>query len=140
MNNVAPAVASIIVVILVTLFLVIAEFRKPSSVLKNKPKKLFTFKVKISPDEAIKEICAFGKAYKYSVAEILPDQSRIVLGDESSLFSYGFFYPVYLTPQQDGELLFEVGIASKAIQIGPVVWQRHQKFHDKLKEFLLKPS
>ena len=138
MNNIVPVIWGITAIILVTVFYVVAEFRKPSAVFKNKPKKLLSFQMKINRSEAIQLMAEFAKTWKYTIAELLPDNTRIILGESAGFFSYGFFYAVYFTMLENGELLLEIGIGSKAIQIGPVVWSHQRKFQERLQEFLMK--
>ena len=50
----------------------------------------------------------------------------LVLSSPVTLFSWGFFYPVYITPIGPHSRI-TVGCSSKLIQIGPVVTNAHNK-------------
>lgn len=54
-----------------------------------------------------------------------PQLKMIVLASRVTFFSWGFLYPVVIQPEGSGSRI-QVGIASKFIQIGPVVGKWHR--------------
>jgi hypothetical protein len=53
-----------------------------------------------------------------------PARGVVVLATGTTIFSWGFFYPVFVTPSGTGSTI-EVGIKSRAVQWGPVVTNNH---------------
>lgn len=54
-----------------------------------------------------------------------PARGVVVLATGTTIFSWGFFYPVFVTPRGAGSTI-EVGIKSRAVQWGPVVTNNHK--------------
>ena len=72
----------------------------------------------------------------YTVDEIAPDNSFVLLSDGASATSWGFYYPIYLSPEGSHQTQVEVGIQSKVIQMGPVVTKHHRCCVDMVKKIL----
>lgn len=67
----------------------------------------------------------------FSVADADPGRGMVLLESGMSATTWGFFYPVLVTPEPTGTRV-ELGIKSKAIQYGPLVTRQHRKLADAL--------
>jgi len=117
----------LVAILVVVIFFVVSASRKPADVFKTKPKNLRPLVTSIPYGEAINRLLGQAPSQGYKIEEVVPDGSRVILSTPITLFSYGFFYPVYFSVQPDRSTLVEVGIASRAFQWGPVVTHNHDK-------------
>ncbi|HMB89740.1 MAG TPA: hypothetical protein VKP65_02765 [Rhodothermales bacterium] len=103
-----------------------ASKRSAASVVTQKPKRLQAFTKAQSPEAIIEAIRQKVAASNYTLESIAEENPRLILSTPPTAMTWGFFYPIYLTPQVDGSTLVEVGIESKLMQMGPVVKQQHE--------------
>lgn len=75
-----------------------------------------------SPAEVVGALRLIGHPFKVDDAS----SSTLVLSSPVSLFSWGFFYPVLITPNGSGSKIV-IGCGSKVLQMGPVVTNAHKK-------------
>jgi hypothetical protein len=120
-------IGAIVGVVIVTIFLIVGAMRKGTSAVKNKPKKILAFIAPMQHPDVMKTVIRFAQQSGYKVDDIANPGWRIILSDSPTFTSYGFFYPVYMSPQPNGGTLVEVGIKSKAIQWGPIVTRKHEQ-------------
>src|SRR5205085_2504810 len=114
--------------VLVGLLLIIAASRKGSPALKRRPKRVQSFVSRMSLGITLKTIIRYAQQSGYKIEFLDEVKGHLVLSDSPTLTSFGFFYPIYLTPQSpiyltpqsEVETLVEVGITSKLWQIGPI--------------------
>src|SRR5258706_10603371 len=76
---------------------------------------------------------------KFSADDSDPSTKMIVLASPVTFFSWGFMYPVYIHAEGSGSRI-EIGIASKFIQIGPVVGKWHRDCVAAIEEALSVPA
>ncbi len=74
----------------------------------------------------LKAIVASVPVSIYKIELFDETNGNIVLGEAPSLTSYGFFYPVFVR-SEGAETRVEVGIKSKAWQVGPIVTRHHDR-------------
>ncbi|GAA1222955.1 hypothetical protein GCM10009676_00160 [Prauserella halophila] len=67
----------------------------------------------------------------FSVVDTDPGRGLVLLDSRISAATWGFFYPVLVTPEHTGTRV-EIGIKSKAVQYGPLVTRQHRKLADAL--------
>jgi heme/copper-type cytochrome/quinol oxidase subunit 2 len=103
-----------------------ASRRNAASVVTKKPKRLHTFTTAQTPEAIIAAIRQKVLASDYTLDSIAEENPRLMLSTPPSATTWGFFYPIYLTVQDDGLTLVEVGIESKLVQMGPLVRQQHE--------------
>lgn len=77
-----------------------------------------------SPAEAFRAIRGVG--HPFTVDDSDENAKILVLSSPVTLFSWGFLYPVYITPTGSGSRI-TIGCGSKLIQMGPVVTNAHNK-------------
>jgi hypothetical protein len=77
------------------------------------------------PPQAVFEKLKNGAWRCIKVHDSDPDRLVVVLASSVTVFSYGFFYPVFIAAKGSGSTL-EVGIKSRAVQWGPVVTHNHK--------------
>ncbi len=101
---------------------------------RKKPRKRVTLTAHLAPAAIIKTLseALLTKGYKLEEAE----DNFIRFSDEATATSWGFYYPIYLTSKGSHETELEIGIQSKAMQIGPVVKKHHQKLIEAVKQAL----
>ena len=56
-----------------------------------------------------------------------PARHRLVLTDKATMTTFGFFYPIHVTPSGRGSRV-EIGIVSRGNQWGPLVTRAHETF------------
>jgi hypothetical protein len=100
--------------------------RKGASAVKNKPKKIMAFIAPMQHADVMKTVIRFAQQSGYKVDDIADTGWRIILSESPTFTTWGFFYPVYMSPHPNGGTLVEVGIKSKAIQMGPIVTRKHE--------------
>ena len=101
----------------------VAEMRKAP---KRKPHKLMTFTTTMTPHKALKSIIEFALQGGYKIDDFTEAEGHIILSDLVSLTSFGFFYPIYVSMNNSGSTLVEVGIKGKASIVG-TIGLRHQE-------------
>jgi hypothetical protein len=101
--------------------------RKGSSALKSRPKQLRSIATTNNPREALKAIIRFAQQSNYKISIIDETKYRLVLDEPPTLTSWGFFYPIFISQCVDNATLIEVGIKSKLVQVGPIVWRHHER-------------
>jgi hypothetical protein len=71
-----------------------------------------------SVDETIRAVLKCAYRFSYSIDDINEKEGRIVLSDSATLTSFGFFYPVYITSNAEGQTVIDVGAQSKWYFVG----------------------
>lgn len=115
----------------------ISRTRKATPLLKQKPKRLLRFITNQSPQSIIEHVAFLARTVNYTIEDINESKGRIILGSSFNWTSWGFFYPIYTSLQNDGKTLVEVGIKSRLYQYGPLVTRAHKKFYNKVKNAIL---
>jgi hypothetical protein len=105
----------------------LAMTRKGSWALQVKPQRIESLSTKMSLEESLTSIICFAQESGYKISNLDEMANRVVLEEPTSLWSYGFFFPVFISKQTNGYTSIEIGIISKAIQYGPVVGHSHRK-------------
>src|SRR5579862_3146097 len=95
---------------------------------RRRPKKEISFMTDKPSDRIRATLLGMAEIGKYKVEEDLPEKQLITLSSKPTLFSFGFFFPVYIEPQQNGATQLTIGIESKFVQTGPVVTHHHKHF------------
>ncbi|MGA7733386.1 MAG: hypothetical protein WCD37_19160 [Chloroflexia bacterium] len=115
----------------------IAATRKASDAVKEKPTNLKRVSAPLPYSDTINRVLGVAAGQGYKVEEVAHDGSRAILSTPITIFSYGFFYPIYFSVEPGGGTLVEVGIASRAIQWGPVVTHNHEKCFNMVRQAVL---
>lgn len=123
----------IIGALMVGIGLIIAAMRKGSSAVKTKPSRLMSFTTARAPHDVMTIVVRFAQQSGYKIDEIAESDGHILLSDSATATSWGFFYPVYVSRQNDGNSLVEVGIKSQLIQVGPIVSRNHERCFNGIK-------
>lgn len=113
----------------------IAAMRKGTSQM-SKPSNILSLNTAISIEKAMKIIIQYANQSGYKIDDFNESKSIIILSNSASLTSYGFFFPVYLTKQNDSETHVELGIKSKLFQWGPIVRRNQEKCFNGIKAAL----
>ena len=123
-------------VLLICLGLIIGAMRKASAVLGSKPRKHQTFTSMHNTQETLKAIVRFAQQAGYKIPAIDESKGQLVLEESPTLTTWGFFFPISVSRQIDNTALIEVGIKSKAIQVGPIVSRRLENCVNGIKAML----
>lgn len=110
-----------------------SKTRKATLHLKQKPKRLLRFITNQSPKKIIEQVTLIASTFNYTIEDIDESIGRIILGSQLNWISWGFFYPVYISNQNDGKTYVEIGIKSRLYQRGPLVTRAHKKFYNRVK-------
>ena len=107
--------------------------RKALSVVKGKPRRIKMLNTKLTPKTVINNIVHFAQNSGYRIEDIDESRGRVILSSPFNHHTWGFFYPIYITSQNNENTLVEVGIQSKLYQIGPFVWKNHKQIFNGIK-------
>jgi hypothetical protein len=77
-----------------------------------------------TPSEVFAALREVGHPFKVDDSDAA--SNMLVLSSPVTLFSWGFLYPVFITPSGSGSRIM-IGCGSKLFQIGPVVTNAHNK-------------
>lgn len=114
----------VFILVIVALGYIVAFTRKGSVRGTSMPARQDTISSPASPAEVMAALRNLGAPYTVDDAD---DAAKIVvLSSPVTLFSWGFFYPVYISPIGEGSRIV-VGCSSKLLQMGPVVSNAHSK-------------
>ncbi|MEQ8970612.1 MAG: hypothetical protein RIE73_09475 [Coleofasciculus sp. C1-SOL-03] len=128
-----------IVLSIIGIFCFIAAAKKGESAIKDRPYKRSSFTTEVCPQEALKVIIRYALQTDYMIEALDENQRWIVLGKPVTFTSWGFFFPIWITNRGDKKTLIDVGIQSKAGQIGVLVSRTHERFFNGIKAaFLVK--
>ena len=123
------------VFIVLFIFLIVSAMRSSKKLLTKKPKNLFRIYSTQKLQIIIKSIIKFSADKKYEIDYFDADEGKIILSKPLGFFSNGFFFPIYLT-QEDDKILIEIGIVSKAVQIGPIPKRNLERCINGIKAYL----
>jgi hypothetical protein len=116
--------------------LLVAYTARRSYLDRSRPRKVISFTTDKPADRVRAALLGLADGGKYKVEEDHPERCLMTLGSNPTLFSFGFFFPVYIEPQQNGPTQLTIGIESKFMQAGPVVTHHHEQFVARLKKNL----
>ncbi len=111
-------------------FVPLTLLRKGTRLVTRKPSKLTAWSSPLSPAEVLKLTVETGKAAGYAVDT--EAEGCVVLRSSISALTWGFFLPVYAIAAANGTSRVEIGIVSRAIQMGPLVTRAHHKLAEQL--------
>ncbi len=115
-------------------FWIVAKRSRLTDFRQKKPQKRVTLTAHLAPAAIIKTLTDALPFSGYKLEEASEDFIRV--SDAASATSWGFYYPIYLKPLGTRETELEIGIQSKAMQMGPVVTKQHQKLIEAVKRAL----
>jgi hypothetical protein len=94
-----------------------------------------------SPDTVFARVRELaGMHPKYKLDDEDPNQKILVFSSSPSLFSWGFFYPVVVTPDAGGGSQVQIDIQSRFFQWGPVVSHNRQNCANAIEKLLSVPG
>jgi hypothetical protein len=110
--------------IVVLLIIVIAMTRKMPAHAAQPTSRRMTLASPLAPAAVIDKLRS-ARWRRIKVHDSDTARGVVVLATGVTGFSWGFFYPVFVTPAGSGSTI-EIGIKSRAIQWGPVVTNNHK--------------
>ena len=119
-------------ILIVCILLIVAASCKGSKVIDEKPSKIIKITSELGISDVYKKLLKYSQNCAYKVESLDEEKHVIVFGDDATLTSYGFLYPIYLS-EENGKTIIEIGIKSKAFQVGPIVTKSHEKFVNNIK-------
>ena len=122
---------------IVLVIFIVAGTRKGSVWINKKPGRIETIISEKSPDEVFKKLVKFGQGGTYKVEAVDETKKVIVFGEGISMLALSFFYPVYISADQNNKTLIEAGIVPKVLELPPVVSKSHESFINNLKISLI---
>ena len=90
------------------------------------------------PQLVFDRITAIGHPFRIDDSD--PQTKRIVLSTSPTFGTWGFFYPIEIKASPTGGTQIDIGIASKFVQIGPLVTKWHNKAKDSIVDLLGVPA
>ncbi len=109
---------------IVAAIIVIAMLRKMPAATAPRTARQMTLESPLPP-QAVFHKLRNGAWRRIKVHDSDPDRLVLVLATSATVFSYGFFYPVFIVANGPGSTI-EIGIKSRAVQWGPVVTNNHK--------------
>ena len=98
--------------VVIGIFLLIAQGRSGANLLSNRPSNLKSFVTDADFEQVMKAIVRFAQQSIYSLDTFDEENGFIVLSESASATHWGFLYPIYLD-RKDGKTIVEVGIKAK---------------------------
>ncbi len=130
-------ITTLLVLVLVAVAVRYARQREASSTVVKKPKRVLSFTTSQEIDHVLQAIIRSVEESEYGLETTDDENPRLILGTPPTATTWGFFYPVYLTRQDDGQTLIEVGIQSRLFQAGPIVRKHHARCFGLITEAVL---
>ncbi len=121
------------IVIIIAAFLIIAGMRRAP---RKKLRHLMSFTTTMNIKEAMKVVIDFALQGGYRIDDFEETEGRIILSDSVSSTSWGFFYPIYVSKNDDGSTLVEVGIRGKAPIAGTIALRHQERCFNGLNAFI----
>ena len=118
-------------VIILLIFYTVAELRKPPR--KKKQKFIVSFITSKEPKDALSSIVRYALTRGFYIDYYPNEMDNIVLSDKPTIWSSGFFYPIYLSKSDDGQTLVEVGVRGKVSIIGSFAFRYRDRVFNALK-------
>ncbi len=115
---------SAVILAVLAIFSMLAMFRKPP---KKKPRYIEAFEASAPPEIILTAIVSFSLEQNMNIEYFNEYEGKIILGDKLSIWTFGFFYPIYLTSKETGKTLVEVGVRGKASITGTVAFRYRDK-------------
>jgi energy-converting hydrogenase Eha subunit A len=101
--------------IVISIALIISVSRRGATAAQDKPRRIQSFETSVTPSAVLHAITTLARRSGYKIAFVDETKGSLVLSDSVSLTSFGFFYPVFATPQGGGQTLVEVGIKKQGV-------------------------
>ncbi len=120
-------IISLLILVLVVIAWRYASTRKAATTVTTKPKRLLSFTTAHTPKEVLQTLIEKTPGSDYTIDSVDEEHLCLILSTPPTATTWGFFYPVYLTQQDEGRTLVEVGIQSKLYQMGPLVRRQHER-------------
>lgn len=96
--------------------------------LQNMSSRVLRFTTETPPDKIMASLAGGVPEAKATLMQTDEKTSRLVLASPISLATWGFWYPIHITPAPGGGSQVDVGIASRGMQWGPLVTKAHKNF------------
>ncbi len=112
--------------VIVAIFSLIAMTRKANARAAQPTRRAIAIETALSPDAAFKALQA-APLGRYKVGDSDPGRRVIVFASPMTIFSWGFFFPVFIAAGGAGATV-TIGIQSRLLQWGPVVANTHKAF------------
>jgi hypothetical protein len=125
---------SLAATLIVGFFFAWARRRGTAEIVGGKPKKVVSFSVALPRERVLERLKTEAARCGYGLEDASGLDVDLLLSDGVTAFSFGFFYPISLTPEGLGHTRVEIGIRSRAFQFGPVVGRHHRKCVETLKK------
>lgn len=124
--------------VIVVVGLVVAFTRKSSLAQVGRTRRMRQLQSSLPPHLALARIIEGTPAHGFVVEEHAPGKGAL-LSTKPTFTSWGFFYPVFVSPRPGGSLI-EIGIASKFVQVGPLVTSAHKRATQAVERVLGEPA
>ncbi len=125
MYELAYMFAIIIACLVILIAFTLTAMLRPSP--KKKPRYIESFEARTSPEQVLKAIVYFALKSGMDIEYFDENELRITLGDRVTIWNLGFFYPIYLSLNENGKTLVEVGVKGKASVTGTVAFRYRDK-------------
>ena len=110
-------------IVVVIMMIVASQKRMPASTAKQTSRRL-TLASPLAPAAVIEKLNA-ANWRRIKLHDSDPARGVVVLATGMTIFSWGFFYPIFVTRNGSGSTL-EIGVKSRVFQAGPVVTNNHK--------------
>lgn len=124
----------LIIVLFLLITFIIASIKTVKFYKKNNNQYLSSFKTSLKLNKTIQLIIDFASKFNYNIEYFDKKNKYIVLSDNISLKSYGFFYPIYIN-ENEANLTIEIGLKSRLYQMGYFAKPYHKRLYNGLKAF-----
>jgi hypothetical protein len=128
----------LIPLVIVGLGFLIASMRRGSVSGTHLGSRRHTLHNAADPAMVFERLRAIGHPYRVDDAD--PEHRILVLSSPPTFATWGFLYPIVITPDGSGGSQIQLGITSRFIQFGPLVTKWHNKLRDEVQHLLGVPA
>ena len=117
-----------VVAVMAVLVWLINRGKTGAEYLQAMPSRKLRFTTETPPDKIMAALASGVPEAKATLMQTDEKTARLVLASPMSLATWGFWYPIHITPAPGGGSQVDVGITSRGFQWGPLVTKAHKNF------------
>ncbi len=120
-------------IILLYSVIILIQVQKGTNLFDKKGLGVFALTTQKSRDQIYQVLFSLCHDKKYSVEFFDVEKGRILLSENPTLFHGGFFYPITISPRENGVLEIKISVKSKLLFSGILIFRRHRNLVNLIK-------
>jgi len=111
----------------------ISEVQNGKNLFNKKHLRISSFKTRKSNEDIYQLLFTMCPNTKYSIEFLDKEKGHILLSESITLLHGGFFYPITISPAQDNTTEVTIGVKSKILWSGFLVFKSHRNLYNLIK-------